>query len=58
MLETNIQKERTLHGYLFSMNQVFNMTTITSGNFFNTNFDIVEYSTAHVLSYLVADLSD
>jgi hypothetical protein len=34
------------------------MTTITSGNFFNKNCDVVEYSTAHILRYLVADLND
>jgi hypothetical protein len=39
------------------VNQVFFMTTITSRNFFNTNCD-VDYSTAHVLSYLVAGLND
>jgi hypothetical protein len=51
ILGTNIQKERPLHGDLCSVNQVFNMTTITSGNFFNTNCD-VDYSPAHILSYL------
>jgi hypothetical protein len=33
------------------------MTTITSGNFFSMNYD-VDYSMAHILSYLVADLND
>jgi hypothetical protein len=40
------------------MNQVVNMTTITSGNFINTNRDVFDYSTAHILSYLIAGLSD
>jgi hypothetical protein len=56
VLETNIQKERKMHGDSSSLNQVFNMTTITSGNF-NTKCD-VDYSTAHILSYLVAGLND
>jgi hypothetical protein len=34
------------------------MTTIMSGNFFNTNRDAVDYSTAHILTYLVAGLND
>jgi hypothetical protein len=42
-----------LHGDVSSVNQVFNMTIITSGNFFNTNCDVVDYSTTHILSYLV-----
>jgi hypothetical protein len=29
-----------------------------SGNFFNTNCDAVDYSTAHNLSYLVAGLNN
>jgi hypothetical protein len=53
-----LQKERPLHGDLFPVNQVFNMTTITSGNFFNTNCDVVDYSVAHILSYLMAGLHD
>jgi hypothetical protein len=40
------------------MNQLLTMTTITSGNFFNTNSDDVDYSTAHIVSYLVAGLND
>jgi hypothetical protein len=44
-----------LHGDLSPVNQVFNMTVITSGNFFSTNCD-VDYSKARVLSYLVAGL--
>jgi D-ribose pyranose/furanose isomerase RbsD len=55
--ETNIQKERPLHGDLSSVNQVLNMTTITFDNF-NKNCDVVDYSTAHILSYLVAGLND
>jgi hypothetical protein len=47
VLETNIQKERPLHGELSSVNQVLNMISIMSGN-----------STAHILSYLVAGLND
>jgi hypothetical protein len=47
-----------MHGDLSSVNQVFNMTTVTSGNFFNTDCDVVDYSTAHILSYLVAGLND
>jgi hypothetical protein len=57
ILETNIQKETPMHTDLSSVNQVFSMTTITSGNFFNTNCD-VDYSTAHILSYLGAGLND
>jgi hypothetical protein len=34
------------------------MTTVTSGNSFNTNCDVVDYSTAHILSYLVVCLND
>jgi hypothetical protein len=34
-------------------NQVFNMATIMSGNFFNMNCDAVDHLTAHILSYLV-----
>jgi hypothetical protein len=34
---------------IYSVNQVFNMTTITSGNFFNTNCDDVDYYKAHIL---------
>jgi hypothetical protein len=56
--ETNIQKQRPFHGDLSSVNQMFNMTTITSGSFFSTNCDAVHYSTAHILSYLVAGLND
>jgi hypothetical protein len=40
------------------MNQVFNMAAITSGNFFNANCDAVDYSTAHIISYLVAGLNN
>jgi hypothetical protein len=54
ILETNIQRERPLHGDLSPVNEVFRVTTITSGNFFNTNCDVVDYSMAHILSYLVA----
>jgi hypothetical protein len=50
-------KEGPLHGDLSSVNQVFNMTTITSSNF-NMNCVIVDYSMAHILSYLVAGLND
>jgi hypothetical protein len=57
ILETNIQKERPLHGDLFSVNQVFSMTTIMCGNFFYMDCD-VDYSTAHILSCLVAGLND
>jgi hypothetical protein len=57
ILQTNLQKERPLRGDLSSVNQVFNMTTIMSGNFFNMNCDVVDYSTAHILSYLIAYLS-
>jgi hypothetical protein len=46
-----------MHGDLSSVNQVFNMTTSKSGSFFNTNCD-ADYSTAHILSYLVAGLND
>jgi hypothetical protein len=53
ILETNIQKERSLHGDLSSVNQVFNVTTITSGNFLNMNCDVVDYLMAHILSYLL-----
>jgi hypothetical protein len=53
-----IQKERPVHGDLSSVNQMFSMTTITSGNFFNMNCDDVDYSTAHTHSYLVAGLND
>jgi hypothetical protein len=53
-----MQKERPLHGDLSSVNQVFNMTTIMSANFFNTNYDVVDYSTAYILSYLFARLND
>jgi hypothetical protein len=56
--ETNIQKETPLHGDLSSVNQAFNTTAITSGNFFNTNCDVADHSTAHILSYLVAGLND
>jgi hypothetical protein len=49
ILKTNIQKERPFHEDLSSVNQVFNMTTITSGNFFNTDCDDVRYSAAHIL---------
>jgi hypothetical protein len=52
-----IHKERPLHGDLSFVNQMFDMTTITSGNFFNMNYD-VDYSTAHIFSYLVAGLND
>jgi hypothetical protein len=52
ILESNIQKEGPLQGDLSSsVNQMFNMTAITSGNFFNMTCD-VDYSTAHILSYL------
>jgi hypothetical protein len=57
VLETNMQKERPLYEDLSSVNQVFNITTITSGNFFNSNCD-VDYSMAHVLSYFVGDLNN
>jgi hypothetical protein len=40
------------------VNQVLGMTTITSGNFFNANCDVVDYSTAHILTYLVAGLNE
>jgi hypothetical protein len=43
---------------LSSVNQVLNMITITSGNFFNTDCDAVDYLTAQILSYLTADLND
>jgi hypothetical protein len=43
-----------MHGDLSPVNEVFTMATITSGSFFNTNCDVVDYSTAHILSYLVA----
>jgi hypothetical protein len=52
-----IQKERSLHGDLCPVNQVFSMTSIMSGNFFSTNCD-VDYSMAHILSYLVTGLND
>jgi hypothetical protein len=58
ILETNVQKQRVLHGDLASVNQVFSMPTITFCNFFNTNCDVVDYSMAHILRYLVADLND
>jgi hypothetical protein len=29
-----------------------------SGNFYNSNCDVVDYSTAHILSYFVAGLND
>jgi hypothetical protein len=48
-----MQKENPSHGDLSSVNQVFNVTTITSGNFLDTN-----YSTAHILSFLAAGLID
>jgi hypothetical protein len=51
------QKERPLRGGLTSVNQVFNITNITSGNFFSTNCD-VDYSMADVLSYVAAGLND
>jgi uncharacterized Fe-S cluster-containing radical SAM superfamily protein len=57
-LHTNIQKKRSLHGDLSSVNQAFNMTTITSGNFFNTNSDAVDYLMAHIVSYFIAGLND
>jgi hypothetical protein len=57
ILETTIQKERPVHGDLSSVNQVFNITTIMSGNFFNTNCDVVDYLMAHILSYLAAGLN-
>jgi hypothetical protein len=34
------------------------MPTIMSGNFFNMNRDTADYSTAHILSYIVAGLAD
>jgi hypothetical protein len=43
ILETNIQKERPLHGDVSSVNQVFNMTTVMSTKFFNMNCDVVDY---------------
>jgi hypothetical protein len=58
ILETNIQKQRPLHGDISSVNQALNMTTITSINFFKTNCDVVDDSTAHILSYLTAGLND
>jgi hypothetical protein len=58
ILETNIQKERPLHGDLSSVNYVFIRPTIMSGNFFNTNYDVVDYLMAHIISSLVAGLSD
>jgi hypothetical protein len=57
ILESNIQKGRPLHEDLSSVNQVFSMTTIMSGNFFNTSCD-VDYSMAHIPSYLNAGLND
>jgi hypothetical protein len=51
-------KRKAIAWRFFSVNQVFNMTTIMSGSFFTTNFDVVDYSTAHILSYLVAGLND
>jgi hypothetical protein len=54
VLEINIQKQRPLHGDYSFVNEVFNMNTITFGKFFNTNC-VVDYLTAHILSYLVAD---
>jgi hypothetical protein len=53
-----MQKEEPLHGDLSSVNQAFNMTTVTSGNFFSTNCGAVDYATAHILSYPVAGLND
>jgi hypothetical protein len=58
LIKSLLQKEMPLHGDLASVNQVFNMPTITSGNLFDTNYDVVDYSTGHILSYLVADLND
>jgi hypothetical protein len=37
---------------------MFNMTTIMPGNFFHMNCDAVDYSTANILSYLVAGPND
>jgi hypothetical protein len=51
-------KERLLHGDLSYVDQMFNLTTVTPGKFFNTNCDVVDYSMAHTLSYLVAGLND
>jgi hypothetical protein len=51
-----MQKERSLDGDLSSVNQVFNLITITSGNF-NMNGD-VDYSKVHIFSYLVAGPND
>jgi hypothetical protein len=50
ILETNTQKERPLPDDLFSVNQVFSMTTIMSGNFFKMNCDFVDYLTASTFS--------
>jgi hypothetical protein len=47
-----------LHGDLSPVNRVLSMTTVTSGNSFNTKCDDVDYSAAHVLSYLAAGLKD
>jgi hypothetical protein len=49
--KTNIEED------LFSVNKVFNMTTIMSGNLFDTNCDAVDYLMAQILSYLVVGLN-
>jgi hypothetical protein len=57
ILATNIQREMSLHIDLSSRNQVFRVTTIMSGSFFIPKYD-VDYSMAHILSYLIAGLND
>jgi hypothetical protein len=37
---------------IYPLSQVINTTTVTSGNFFNTNSVVVYYSMAQILSYL------
>jgi hypothetical protein len=53
-----MQKERPLLWRFLLCESSVNMTTIMSGNFFKTNCDGVNYSAAHILSYLVAGLND
>jgi hypothetical protein len=43
---------------IYPLNEVFNMTTFMPGNFFNMNCSVVDYSTAHILHYLIAGLND
>jgi hypothetical protein len=38
---------------LSSVNLVFNMTTITSNNFFNMNCDVTDYPMAHISSVIL-----